>query len=92
VIIRIATEGQFELGDDDVEELNKLDSELLSASDRGDDGGFKDAFGRLVEFVHAHAKPVGEDYLGGSDVILPPPGATLEEAKAEMTGEGLIPG
>jgi hypothetical protein len=92
MIIRIATEGQFELGDAEVEELNQLDSEVLSACDRGDDGGFKDAFGRLVEFVHAHATPVGDDYLGGSDVILPPSDATLEEAKAELTGEGLIPG
>ena len=30
--------------------------------------------------------------LVGSDVILPPPDVTLEEAKAEFSGEGLIPG
>lgn len=92
MIIRLSTEGQYELGDDDVEELNKLDSEVLSASERGDDASFREAFGRLVKFVHAHAKPVEDDYLGGSDVILPPPDATLEEAKAELSGEGLIPG
>ena len=27
-----------------------------------------------------------------SDVILPPPDVSLEEAKAEFSGEGLIPG
>jgi hypothetical protein len=30
--------------------------------------------------------------LVGSDVILPPPDVSLEEAKAEFTGEGLSPG
>ncbi len=92
MIIRIATEGQYELGDDDAEELNRLDNEVLSACNQGDDARFKDAFGRLVEFVHVNAKPVEDDYLGGSDVILPTPDATLEEAKVEITGEGLIPG
>jgi hypothetical protein len=35
---------------------------------------------------------VGDDELVGSDLILPPPDVTLEEASAEFTGEGLIPG
>jgi hypothetical protein len=35
---------------------------------------------------------VPEDRLEPSDVILPPPDVSLEEAKAEFSGEGLIPG
>jgi len=35
---------------------------------------------------------VDDDRLEGSDVILPPPDTSLEEARAEFTGEGLIPG
>ena len=34
---------------------------------------------------------VADDVLEGSDVILPPPDMSLEEAKAEFSGEGLIP-
>ena len=33
-----------------------------------------------------------EDELAESDVILPPPDISLEEAAGEFTGEGLIPG
>jgi hypothetical protein len=35
---------------------------------------------------------VPDDELLGSDVILPPADVSLEEAKADFTGEGLIPG
>ena len=33
-----------------------------------------------------------DDELAASDLILPPPDISLEEARAEFTGEGLIPG
>jgi hypothetical protein len=35
---------------------------------------------------------VPEDQLAPSDLILPPPDVSLEEAKQEFSGEGLIPG
>ena len=49
-------------------------------------------FSELLEFVRNNGQLVPEDQLGPSDVILPPPDTSLEEAKAEFTGEGLIPG
>ena len=33
-----------------------------------------------------------EDTLEASDVILPPPDVSFDEARAEFSGEGLIPG
>ena len=35
--------------------------------------------------------PLSDDELEESDVILPPPDTTLEEAAHEFTGDGLIP-
>jgi hypothetical protein len=35
---------------------------------------------------------VPEDHLGASEMILPPPDVSLEEATAEFQAEGLIPG
>jgi hypothetical protein len=46
----------------------------------------------LLQFVREHGSPVPEDRLEPSDAILPPPDVSLEEAKAEFSGEGLIPG
>jgi hypothetical protein len=92
VIVRISTEGQYELADDDVEALNELDNAAVSACQGGDEASFQDVFGRLLELVRTKGHPIAEDDLRGSDAILPPPDVTLEEAKAEFSGEGLIPG
>jgi hypothetical protein len=92
VIIRIATEGQYQLDEADVEALNQLDNEAVAGCETGDEQRFRDAFNRLLEFVRTEGKPVEDDHLGGSDLILPPPDVTLEEAQTEFKGEGLIPG
>jgi hypothetical protein len=92
VIIRISMEGQYDVPDEDVDTLNQLDNEAVAACAQDDEQKFEDAFGRLLEFVRTNGRPVNDDVLEGSDVILPPPDTTLEEAKEEFTGEGLIPG
>jgi hypothetical protein len=92
VIVRISTEGQYELGESDVEALNELDNRAVAACDTKDEEQFRAVFNELLEFVREHGSPVAEDSLESSDVILPPPDVSLEEAKAEFSGEGLIPG
>ena len=92
MIVRIATEGQYELGDDLAEALNELDNQVVTACDSDDEESFHAAFGRLLDLVRTQGKPVSDDELVGSDVIFPPPDVSLEEAKSEFTGEGLIPG
>ena len=92
MIVRIATEGQYELLGEDVETLNDLDNQTVEACEAGDDGQFRDTFARMMEFVRTNGAPVADDALTASDVILPPPDTSIEEASAEFTGEGLIPG
>jgi hypothetical protein len=91
VIVRIATEGQYELGDGELQSLNEFDNAAVAACESGDEARFQEAFGRLLELVR-RGHPVADDDLRGSDVILPPPDVSLEEARADFTGEGLIPG
>jgi predicted RNA methylase len=92
VIVRIATEGQYELTESDAEVLNELDNQAVVASETGDEEQFKQAFNELIEFVRKNGTPVPEDVLEPSDVIVPPPDVSFEEARAEFSGEGLIPG
>lgn len=92
MIVRIATEGQYELLGSDEETLRELDNQAVSASEAGAEQQFHDTFARLLEFVRTNGRPVPEDQLGPSDLILPPPDTSLEEARAEFTGDGLIPG
>jgi hypothetical protein len=92
VIVRIATEGQYEIPADDEEKLDELDNEAVAACEARDEQQFRAAFDRLLEFVRTKGRAVPDDELAASDVILPPPDISMEEAQAEFTGEGLIPG
>ncbi|MEJ7741967.1 MAG: hypothetical protein WKF73_05110 [Nocardioidaceae bacterium] len=55
MIIRILSEGQFDVPDSEVDKLNELDSALESAIDSGDDDAFRDALAQLLGRVR---KPV----------------------------------
>jgi PspA-Associated protein len=92
VIVRIATEGQYDVEDGAVAKLNELDNEAVAACDANDDVRFQAAFSKLLELVRTEGRPLEDEELEGSDLILPPPDVSLEEAKAEFSGEGLIPG
>ena len=92
MIVRISNEGQYELGESDAEALNELDAATVAACQSDDEDRFRDAFARMLGFVRSQGKPVADDSLVGSDLILPPPDISIEEARAEFTGEGLIPG
>jgi hypothetical protein len=90
MIVRISTEGQYRLDDAHAEELNELDNAVVAACDRGDEDAFHGAFANLLERVRAGA-PLGDDELEGSDVIVPPPDISMQDARAEFSGDGLIP-
>ena len=92
MIIRIATEGQYELSDESRAGLGELDNQVVAACQSDDEQQFRAAFSRLLEFVRTEGRRVSEDELVGSDLIIPPPDVSVQEAKAEFSGEGLIPG
>jgi hypothetical protein len=92
VILRILGEGQLKMSDEALLELNELDDVLSNAVEKGDEGQFQEALSTLVSRVRELGKPVEDDYLGPSEVILPGPDATLEEVRELLSDEGLIPG
>ena len=91
MIVRVATEGQYEVADGQEEPLNELDNALVAAVESGDEARFQELFAQMLELVRAGAAIDGDE-LVESDVILPPPDISLDEARREFTGEGLIPG
>jgi hypothetical protein len=92
VIVRIATEGQYELGDDDVASFTKLDNQAVAVCENSNEARFRGAFTELLDYVRTKGHVVADDDLRGSDLILPPPDVSLDEARMEFSGEGLIPG
>ena len=91
MIVRISTEGQFHLPDEDAQRLNELDNQTVEAVEAGDEDRFAQLFEEMLELVRRDGTPVADDVLEESDVILPPPDLTFEEAGEQFSGEGLIP-
>ncbi len=90
MIVRVSGEGQYRL-DQTNGQLHDLDNAVLAAVEAGDEAGYRAAYDALLAFVRSSGEPVGDDELLGSDLILPPPDLSLEEAAVEFHGEGLIP-
>jgi hypothetical protein len=91
MIVRIATEGQFELDDSLHDELNRLDNEVVAAVEASDEQAFHAALEKMISLVRQRGRPLDDEHLAGSDLILPPADTTLAEAGEEFTGQGLIP-
>ncbi len=92
MIVRILTEGQYRIPDSALDQLNKLDNQLVAAVSSGTEDHFKALFDQMIELVRQQGEPVPADDLHGSDVILPAPDTSIEEARKLFTGEGVIPG
>ncbi len=91
MIVRISTEGQYELPDEVHAELNEIDNRVVAAVEADDEPAYSRSFTALLEFIRSRGTPLGGTELRGSDVIVPPPDLTLVEAEAEFNGDGLLP-
>lgn len=91
MIVRIMGEGQVKLDDSHFPELNKLDDELLAEMESGDEQGFRRTLGSLLGAVRSMGAPLPDDSLEPSELILPAPGASLDEVRAMLREDGLIP-
>ena len=91
MIVRIATEGQYEVPDELSDRLNDLDNRAVQAVESGDEDGFHAAFEELLQLVRSDGTGLADDDLNESALILPPPDLSFTEAGEQFTGEGLIP-
>ena len=91
MIVRIATEDQYRLPDEDAARLNELDNEAVAAAEAHDEERFQELFAAMIDFVREEGTLLDGEDLEESDIILPPPDLTFEEAQSEFTGDGLIP-
>ena len=92
MIVRISGEGQFDVPDEHLGELNRLDDDLAKAADSGDEAAFTTALEALLASVRTVGGELPDDYIGPSDLVLPSPDATIEEVREVLGDEGLIPG
>jgi hypothetical protein len=91
VIIRILGEGQFEVPDSELEEINRLDSALEHALNTVDDDVRPALDALLAKVRETGVRPAEHEFLD-SDVVLPFADASEEDIRAMLSDEGLIPG
>ncbi len=92
MIVRILTEGQYNFSGAYVDELNGIDNELVEVVEQEDRPEFERLLKKMLDLVREKGTPVAVDELVESDLVLPEPDITLEEAEELFTGEGMLPG
>jgi len=91
MIVRILTEGQFNLPGTHIDALNEIDNQLVDVVAEGDEAGFKSQLTKMMDLVRNNSTEVPVDELVESDLVLPQPDITLSEAAEIFVGEGLVP-
>lgn len=92
MIVRILGEGQFDVPESRLDELNELDTALADDVSAGDEPTYEHDLDRLLDRVREVGTPVADDAIAVSDVILPGRDASLAEVREMLGEEGLIPG
>ena len=91
--VRIMGMGQWHVSDEALTSLNEVDDEVEAAVEAGDEQAFETALQRLHQRVQEQGERVADDELTPSDVVLPPPDATVDDVRHlfEDDAEGLVP-
>ena len=92
MIVRIATVGQYRLDDDVISELQRFDDAIEQAVAGSDNEAFQHLLQQMNDLVTQKGTPLPDDEIVTSDIILPPPDETLEEAQKRLGAEGFVPG
>lgn len=92
MIVRILTEGQYDVPDSEIDDLNVLDEKLEAAVDSEDAEAFTSALHDLLERVRSVGTEVASEELVESTLLLPFSDATLDEVRDLLSEDGLIPG
>lgn len=81
MIIRVLTQGQYTVEGNALVELDAMDDSLLDAVEASDDSRFTASLQDVVAFVQTKGVKVPDEELVESDLIIPAPDTSLEEAR-----------
>ena len=91
MIVRIMTEGQYDLPGAFIDELNHIDNDLVEVVADENEAEFATLLKKMLDLVRDNGTPVPIEELVESDLVLPEPDITLLEAEEVFVGEGLVP-
>jgi PspA-Associated protein len=91
VIIRVLHEGQYELEGGALDRVNALDEQIFKAVTDRDAGRYSQLFNQALSLIREQGRPLADDDLRPSELVLPASDATLEEVYNLFQQEGLLP-
>ncbi len=93
MIVRILNEGQWQLADGALSDLNRLDDAVEEAVRTDDEAELASALQALLDEVRRKGTSVPDEQIADSDLILPGADATLDDIRELLStsDEGLIP-
>ncbi len=91
MIVRLLTEGQYNLPSEYLDELNTIDNQIVDLVAKNSRSEFGSMIASMLNLVREKGTPVPIDEMVESDIVLPEPDITLDEAAELFTGEGIVP-
>ncbi|MBC7324832.1 MAG: hypothetical protein H5T99_05910 [Moorella sp. (in: Bacteria)] len=82
MIIRISTEAQYRLEGEALSALDRLDDRLLDALEAGNREEYERSFREVLALIRGRGSRLPDTELVESDLILPAPDTTFEEARS----------
>ena len=96
MIVLIVGEGQWEVPESELGDLNVIDAKVEKAVDDADQSALTAALTELVNRVRTHGEPVSEATVTDYDLIIPDISSTIDEITVwldeNVSRDGLIPG
>ena len=90
MIARVIGEGQYEIDDGLVEQLNALDGQAMDALSQNDEGSLDRCLDEMGQLVRSSGRRIGDDEIRASDIVIPPSDLTLEETRKLVSESGFI--
>jgi hypothetical protein len=84
MIVRIQADNQYRLDDNQASAVENLDERLMHAIDAGDSATFTATLHELIALIQRTGQPVADDEVVTSDLIVPAPDMSLEEAQQAL--------
>ncbi len=91
MIIRISGDGQYQINESVLDQINAVDVDLEDAVQAGDQERSSRELRRLLAIVRDAGERLGDDHLAPSELILPSDDSSLAEIAGDLSTDGLIP-
>jgi len=104
IIVRVSGQGQFKVNKETMNKINEIDNEIVDMIENSNSGSssssknktqqekeFRGKMDQLVKLITVEGKRLGDKEIKQSNIIVPDPDISIEQAKKIFKDEGIIP-